>query len=53
MRATFRRFLEWGAETFSDRSKTQTTCNMVVIEKVWLFSVAPLFNVAPLEDSLL
>ena len=31
----------------------QTTCNMAVIEKVWLCSVAPLFNVAPLDNSLL
>ena len=22
----------WGAETFSDQSKTQTTCNRVVID---------------------
>ena len=29
---TFRNFLEWGGETFSDRSKTQTTCNMAVID---------------------
>ena len=46
---TFRKYLEWGAETFSDWSKTHTTYNMVVIdtnqgvsmEKVWLFNVAP------------
>ena len=56
----FRKFLEWGAETFSDWSKTQTTCNMTVIEtnqwvsmkKAWLFNVTPLFNVAPLDSSL-
>ena len=29
---TFRKFLEWGAETFSDRSKIQTTCDMAVID---------------------
>ena len=51
---TFRKFLERGAETFNDQSKTQTTCNMAVIdtnlwvsvEKVWLFNVTLLFNVA-------
>ena len=54
---TFRKFLEWGAETFSDQSKTQKTCNMAVIdtnqwvsmEKVWLFNVTQLFNVALLD----
>ena len=43
-----------GAETFSDQSKTQTTCHMAVIDtnqwvslkKVWLFNATPLFNVA-------
>ena len=35
------------------KSKTQTTCNMAVIEKEWLFNVPPLFNVAPLDNSLL
>ena len=47
---TFRKFLGSGTETFSDRSKSQTPCNMAVIdtiqwvfiEKVWLFNVAPL-----------
>ena len=29
---TFRKFLEWGAENFSDQSKIQTTCNMAVID---------------------
>ena len=29
---TFRKFLEWGAEIFGDQSKTQTTCNMAVID---------------------
>ena len=56
---TFTKFLEWGAETFSDWSKAQTTCNMAVIEtnqgvfmkKVWLFKVTPFFNVAPLDGS--
>ena len=56
---TFRKFLEWRAETFCGRSKTQTTCNMAVIdtdqwvsmEKVWLFNVTPLFNVAPLDGN--
>ena len=55
---TFRKFLGWEVETFSDRSKTQTTtCNMAVIETnqwvsiemAWLFNVALLFNVAPLD----
>ena len=35
------------------KSKTQTTCNMAVIEKAWLFNVPLLFNVAPLDNSLL
>ena len=50
---------EWGAETFSDRSETQTRCDIAVIdtdqwvylEKVWLFNVTSLFNVAPLASS--
>ena len=29
---TFRKFLEWEEETFGDQSKTQTTCNMAVID---------------------
>ena len=53
----FRKFGEWRVETFSGQSKTQTLSNMAVIntnqwvsmEKVWLFSVAPLFNVAELN----
>ena len=47
---TFKKFEKWGTETFSDWSKTQTPCDMAVIdinqwvsmEKVWLFNVAPL-----------
>ena len=47
---TFQKFWEWGTETFSDQSKTQTSCDMAVIdtiqwvsmEKVWLFNVTPL-----------
>ena len=51
---TFKNLLGWGAETFKDQSKTQTPCNMAVIdtnqwvsmEKLWLFNVAVvlLFN---------
>ena len=31
---TFRKFLEWGTQTFSNQSKTQTqtTCDMAVID---------------------
>ena len=29
---TFKHFLGWGAETFKDQSKTQTPCNMAVID---------------------
>ena len=47
---TFQKFWMWGAEIFSDRSITQTPCDMAVIltkqrvsmETVWLFNVAPL-----------
>ena len=57
---TFRKFLERGAETFSDQYKTQTTCDMAVIDtnqwvsmkKVWLFNVTLLFNVAWRYDCL-
>ena len=56
---TFRIFGGWAAGTFSDRSKSQTPCDMAVIdtihrvsvEKVWLFNVALRFNVAPLDGS--
>ena len=49
-RGTFRKRLGSGTETFSDRPKSQTPCDMTVIdtiqwvsmEKVWLFNVAPL-----------
>ena len=51
---TFRKFDDdrWGTETFSDQLKSQTLCDMAVIdtiqwvsmEEVWLFNVASLFN---------
>ena len=31
---TFQKFWGWRAETFSDQSKAQTSCNMVVIDTV-------------------
>ena len=54
------KFWKSGEETFSDRSKSQTPCEMAVtdtfqwvsMEKVWLFNVAQLFNVSPLDGTL-
>ena len=50
-------FWRWGSEIFSDWSITKKPCYMVAIhinqwvsmEKVWLFYVTLLFNVAPLD----
>ena len=57
MRA-FKKFVGWGAETFSDRSKMQTPCNMAVkdtnpwfsMEKVWM---SPHLMVQKRENSVM
>ena len=31
---TFHKFWGWGTETFSEQSKTQTSCDMAVIDTI-------------------
>ena len=52
---TFRKFDGWGAETFSDQSKSQTLCDMAVIDTIQWVSMEEvrLFNVASLFNSML